>query len=108
MERRLSIAPQICCPLSNLCQNWIGSGKRFKLLKGKYNVQDKNNKMMSNKEFKKAEQHYYNGLAENQRGNWGLAEEEFLKALVRYQKIQVQNELIVLINQCNVIYICLY
>mmetsp|Transcript_24874 Transcript_24874/g.34829 ORF Transcript_24874/g.34829 Transcript_24874/m.34829 type:complete len:372 (-) Transcript_24874:16-1131(-) len=42
----------------------------------------------SHRQVKKAEAYYSKGLILNEQGNWGLAEEEFLKALVMFSKIQ--------------------
>ncbi|PRP82416.1 TPR Domain containing protein [Planoprotostelium fungivorum] len=43
--------------------------------------------MSSKKDYKKAESYYFKGLANNDQGNWGTAEEEFLRALVLFSKL---------------------
>jgi len=48
----------------------------------------------SKKDYKKAEGHYYKGLSNNDQGNWGTAEEEFLRALVLFQKISCYEKVV--------------
>lgn len=52
-----------------------------------------------NSKLKKAESHYYRGLTYNEQGNWGLAEEEFLKALVIYSQLKIWDK--VVCTQCS-------
>ena len=48
----------------------------------------------SNRQVKKAESYYSRGLILNDQGNWCLAEEEFLKALVVYSKLQIFDKVV--------------